>query len=106
MYYFKKIFKNLILKNKIFKYFFMGIGDWGLGIGDWGLGIGPRLFTIPIPIPSLPCLVAMMIAVLLLNWKTHSRRYGKPCLRSSHRQGRDGHRDAFMSETFASFLGS
>jgi len=25
-----------------YKYFHLGIGDWGLGIGDWGLGPIPN----------------------------------------------------------------
>ena len=32
--------------NRIYYYYLMGIGDWGLGIGDWGLG--------PIPNPQSP----------------------------------------------------
>jgi len=42
--------------KKILKYFYMGIGDWGLGIGDWGLGPIPKP-QCPIPNPQSPYLI-------------------------------------------------
>jgi len=47
---FKTFFLIKIILFTIYKYIFMGIGDWGLGIGDWGLGIGPNPQS-PIPNP-------------------------------------------------------
>jgi hypothetical protein len=41
---------NLLLRFRFYK---MGIGDWGLGIGDWGLGIGDWAQS-PIPNPQSP----------------------------------------------------
>ena len=35
-------FINNFILYFIFKFFKLGIGDWGLGIGDWGLGPIPN----------------------------------------------------------------
>jgi len=40
-------------KNKIYKLYVLGIGDWGLGIGYWGLGPIPNPQS-PIPNPQSP----------------------------------------------------
>jgi len=51
----KFYFIEIIISNYyiIYKFFIMGIGDWGLGIGDWGLGVG-RNSQSPIPHPQSP----------------------------------------------------
>ena len=48
-----KVLLKKYFKEKIYLFFIMGIGDWGLGIGDWGLGIGPNPQS-PIPNPQSP----------------------------------------------------
>ena len=57
-----------------FRYYFMGIGDWGMGIGDWGLGIGPNPQS-PIPNPQspipIPKLICSFIIVLLIKYLSY-----------------------------------
>ena len=50
--FYYNLFKFLLIIN-IYKYYIMGIGDWGLGIGDWGLGPIPNPQS-PIPNPQSP----------------------------------------------------